>query len=56
MAQDEGGSLRYYELMDFMEKNHRGSSIYRLEEYDMLKCVKANRKKMNAGEMQELRF
>ena len=42
--------------MDFMEKNHRNPSRYRLEEHDMLKRVKSNRKKMNAGELKEPRL
>ena len=37
--------------MDFMEKNHRNPSRHRLEEHDMLNWLKANRKKMNAGEL-----
>ena len=42
--------------MDFMEKNHRNPSRHRLEEHDMLNWLKSNRKKMNAGELQEPRL
>ena len=42
---------KYNEVMDFMTENHRNPSRHRLEEHDMLNWVKANRKKMNAGEM-----
>lgn len=39
--------------MEFMETNHRNPSRYRLEEHDMLNCLKATRKKLNAGELKE---
>ena len=42
--------------MDFMEKNHRNPSRHRLEEHDLLNWLKSNRKKMNAGELQEPRL
>lgn len=42
--------------MDFMEKNHRNPLRYRLEEHDLLNWLKVNRKKMNAGELQEPRL
>ena len=45
--------IKYNEVMEFIEKNHRNSSKHRIEEHDMLNWVKANRKKMNAGEMKE---
>jgi hypothetical protein len=47
---------KYNEVMDFMEKNHRNPSRHRLEEHDMLNWLKANRKKMNAGELNESRL
>ena len=55
MTQDERWMLRYNEVMDFMEKNHRNSSRHRIEERDMLNWLKATRKKMNAGELKEER-
>lgn len=42
--------------MDFIKTNHRNPSRHRLEEHDMLNWMKANRKKMNAGEMKEPRL
>ena len=40
----------------FIEKNKRNPSKHRIEEHDMLNWVKANRKRMNAGEMREERL
>lgn len=51
MTQEERWMLRYNEVMDFMEKNHRNPSRHRLEEHDMLNWLKASRKKMNAGNL-----
>lgn len=51
ITQDERWNLRYQEVMDFMEANHRNPSRHRIEEHDMLNWVKANRKVMNKGEM-----
>ncbi len=43
--------VRYNEVVSFIETNHRNPSRHRLEEHDMLNWCKANRKKMNAGEL-----
>ena len=51
MTQDERWTIRYDEVMEFIEANHRNPSKHRLEEHDMLNWLKANRKIMNAGEM-----
>ena len=56
MTQDERWTVRYNEVKSFIETNHRNPSKYRIEEHDMLNWVKANRKKMNAGEMKEPRL
>lgn len=56
MTQDERWNKRYQNVMDFMEKNHRNPSRHRLEEHDMLNWLKANRKKMNPGELLEPRL
>lgn len=56
MTQDERWLVRYNEVMGFLEKNHRNPSKYRLEEHDMLNWLKANRKKVNAGELKEPRL
>ena len=55
MTQDERWSVRYNEVMSFIETNKRNPSKHRIEEHDMLNWVKANRKKLNAGEMKEER-
>ena len=55
MTQDERWQLRYNNVMEFMEHNHRNPSKHRIEEHDMLNWVKANRKALNAGKMKEER-
>jgi len=56
MTQDEKWLTRYNEVKTFIEMNHRNPSKHRLEEHDMLNWLKANRKRMNAGEMKEERL
>ena len=51
MTQDERWQKRYNEVKEFIEREHRNPSKYRLEEHDMLNWLKANRKQMNAGKM-----
>lgn len=51
ITQDERWNLRYQEVMDFITANHRNPSRHRLAEHDMLNWLKANRKRMNAGEL-----
>ena len=51
MTQEERWNLRYQEVVDFVETNHRNPSRHRIEEHDMLNWVKANRKVMNAGKL-----
>ena len=51
MTQDERWIVRYNEVMEFLEENHRNPSKHRIEEHDMLNWLKANRKAMNAGKM-----
>lgn len=53
MIQDERWDIRYKEVKNFIETNHRNPSKHRLEEHDMLNWLKANRKRMNAGAMPE---
>ena len=55
MTQDERWLLRYNEVVEFINSNHRNPSRHRIEEHDMLNWVKANRKLMNAGAMKENR-
>ncbi len=48
--------LRYNEVVEFIETNHRNPSRHRIEEHDMLNWLKATRKRMNAGELKEARL
>lgn len=56
MTQDERWILRYNEVVDFIKVNQRNPSRHRIEEHDMLNWLKANRKKMNAGELKAERI
>ncbi len=51
MTQDERWIAKYNEVVEFIQTNHRNPSRHRIEEHDMLNWVKANRKRMNAGEL-----
>ena len=51
MTQEERWIAKYNEVVKFIETNHRNPSRHRIEEHDMLNWVKANRKRMNAGEL-----
>lgn len=51
MDQDTRWLTRYNEVVEFINTNHRNPSRHRIEEHDMLNWIKANRKKMNAGEL-----
>ena len=51
MTQEEKWQAKYDEVKAFIEKNKRNPSKHRIEEHDMLNWLKANRKKMNAGEL-----
>lgn len=55
MTQDERWITKYNEVVDFIESNHRNPSRHRIEEHDMLNWLKANRKRMNAGELKDER-
>ena len=48
MDQETRWLTRYNEVKEFIEREHRNPSKYRLEEHDMLNWLKANRKKLNA--------
>ena len=56
MTQDEKWVTKYNEVVAFIETNKRNPSKYRIEEHDMLNWLKANRKKVNAGELKEARL
>ena len=49
MTQDERWLTRYNKVKEFIEREHRNPSKYRIEEHDMLNWLKANRKAINAG-------
>ena len=51
MTQDERWNLRYQEVIDFIETNHRNPSKHRIEEHNMLNWVKQQRKLHNAGNL-----
>ncbi len=55
MDQETRWLARYNEVKEFINKNHRNPSRHRIEEHDMLNWLKANRKRMNAGELKEER-
>ena len=55
MTQEERWMVKYNQVIDFIETNHRNPSKHRIEEHDMLNWVKANRKVLNAGKMKEKR-
>jgi len=55
MTQDERWIVRYNEVMEFLEENHRNPSKHRIEEHDMLNWLKANRKALNAGKLKSER-
>ena len=56
MTQDERWMIRYNEVKNFIESNHRNPSRHRIEEHDMLNWLKANRKALNAGKMKPERI
>ena len=56
MDQETRWLTRYNEVKEFIEREHRNPSKYRLEEHDMLNWLKANRKKMNAGTLKQNRI
>ena len=55
MTQDERWTIRYNEVKDFIEANHRNPSKYNPEEKLMVHFLKRGRKLMNAGEMPDNR-
>ena len=55
MTQEERWQIRYDEVVEFIETNHRNPSKHRIEEHDMLNWVKANRKALNAGKLKDER-
>lgn len=56
MTQDDRWNIRYEEVKNFIETNHRNPSKYYPEEKLMVHFLKRGRKLMNAGELQEPRL
>lgn len=56
MTQEERWLTKYKEMVEFIETNQRNPSRHRIEEHDILNWMKANRKRMNAGELKEQRL
>ncbi len=56
MTQDEKWIVKYQDVIDFLEENHRNPSKHRLEEHDYMNWLKANRKALNAGKMKAERL
>lgn len=56
MDQETRWLTKYNEVVAIIQANKRNPSKHRIEEHDMLNWVKANRKRMNAGEMREERL
>ena len=56
MTQDERWMIRYKEVVEFINTNHRNPSRHRIEEHDMLNWLKANRKHMNSDALKEPRL
>ena len=56
MTQDEKWSIRYKEVVSFIEANHRNPSKHRIEEHLMMNWVKQQRKLLNAGKLKAERL
>ena len=56
MTQEERWNIRYQEVRNFIEDNHRNPSKHRIEEHDMLNWVKQQRKLLNAGRLKAERM
>lgn len=56
MTQDERWMIRYNEVKNFIETNHRNPSKYNNKEKLMVHFLKRDRKLMNAGELAEPRL
>lgn len=56
MTQDEKWLVKYNEVKDFIEKNHRNPSRHNIEDHLTLNWIKHNRKLMNKGELKSERI
>lgn len=55
MTHDERWIAKFNEVVGFIESNQRNPSRHRIEEHDMLNWLKATRKRMNSGKLQDER-
>lgn len=56
MTQEEKWCIKYQEVKDFIETNHRNPSRHRIEEHLLLNWIKQQRKLMNAGALKAERM
>lgn len=56
MTQDEKWLIRYNEVKDFIESNHRNPSRHFVENRNLLSWIKQQRKLMNAGTLKPERI
>ena len=56
MTQEEKWQIRYNEVKDFIESNHRNPSRHYVENRNLLSWIKQQRKLMNAGTLKPERM
>lgn len=56
MTQEEKWNLRFQEVKDFIETNHRNPSRHFVENRNLLSWIKQQRKLMNAGTLKPERI
>ena len=56
MTQEERWKVKYNEVVEFIETNHRNPSGHRIEDHDILNWLKANCKLLNAAALKEPRL
>ena len=54
MTQDEKWFVRYNDVREFIETNHRNPSKHRIEEHKMLNWVKQQRKLLNTEKLRKM--
>lgn len=52
MNRTEAWNIKYKQVWDFVEKNHRAPSRHHIEEHQLLNWLKFNRKKIKAEKME----
>ena len=56
MTQDEKWNVRYNEVRDYIESNHKNPSRHFVENRNLLSWIKQQRKLMNAGTLKPERI